>query len=202
MKHLFIIILSILPFCKVFSQVSHVELYPQIPEGFNAALFDLLKSYPARVLKMGVGQYYGQVTGKGSIYGYGKFFTDNDGEAIGFFRNGALIFGIKRGSELARIGTDEHFAVYDLASGKLMSVYKGEEQFVVQEDEHPERTFVQFSYENGARYVGEAIGQNRDGYGTYYFPNGDYYFGRYSNNQAVGHGALFKTDNHIILQEW
>ena len=35
-----------------------------------------------------------------------------------------------------------------------------------------------------------------------YYSNGNYYYGRYKNNERLGFGAMFFTNNTITIQYW
>jgi hypothetical protein len=50
--------------------------------------------------------------------------------------------------------------------------------------------------------VGETVDGKRSGYGIYYYSNGNYYYGKYLNDERKGHGAMFRTDSSIALQCW
>lgn len=44
---------------------------------------------------------------------------------------------------------------------------------------------VVFSYSDGSRYEGDAKDGKRSGYGKLYLANGDYYYGKFENNELV-----------------
>ena len=154
------------------------------------------------MLKSAYGQYFGQITIKGDIYGFGTFFTDQDGEVYGQFRNGDFIVGIKMGGHLAKVGTADHYTAYDLYTSEPLYVAVNGQRVSLGAANRKAWRFVQMNYRNGDKYVGEAVDGRRDGYGIYYYANGDYTYGRYSDNAPTGYGALFKTNGRIVIQCW
>lgn len=188
--------------CNATAQIMTVERYANIPDEYNGVFLDHVKDYAGGVVKSAYGQYFGQITREAEIYGYGTFFTDHDGEAIGQFRNGNLIFGIKMNNEIAKVGSETEYIVYDLRSGDPISIVKNGVKYNPNSDFVRKYKFQSLTYKNGDKYVGETVYGKRDGYGTYHYKDGNYYYGRYVNNKRHGYGALFKTDNTIAIQFW
>lgn len=184
------------------AQMMNAEKYPVIPDDFNGAFIDLVKEYPANVVKSAYGQYYGQLTIGGDIYGYGTFYTDADGIIMGQFRNGRCIFGIKMGSQTVEVGTETHYIKYDLSTGDPIYIIKDSLKYLPSADFIKKYRFESLTYQNGDRYVGETVDGKREGYGAYYYTNGNYYYGQYRNNLRHGYGAMFRTENRITLQYW
>ena len=202
MKHLILLLL-----CLCFSivgkaQFMKLEHYPQIPVEYDGAFVDCVKGFVTKVLPSAYGQYFGQVTITGDIYGYGAFFTDQDGEVTGQFRNGTCFFGIRIGSQTAKVGTEDHYIVYDLRTGDPLHVIKGDSKFTLPADYKEKYRFESFTYSNGDKYVGETVDGKRHGYGLYYYVNGNYYYGRYKENLQYGYGAMFRTDSRIVIMDW
>ena len=50
--------------------------------------------------------------------------------------------------------------------------------------------------------MGETVNGKREGVGLYYYNNGNYYYGRYKNNDRQGFGAMFYTNNTLTIQYW
>lgn len=184
------------------AQFMKLEHYPQIPVEYDGAFVDCVKGYVTKVLPSAYGQYFGQVTIKGDIYGYGAFFTDQDGEVTGQFRNGACFFGIRLGSQTVKVGTESHYIVYDLRTGDPLYVIKGDSKFTLPADYKEKYRFESLVYANGDKYVGETVDGKRHGYGLYYYANGNYYYGRYRDNAQYGYGAMFSTDSRIVIMDW
>lgn len=65
---------------------------------------------------------------------------------------------------------------------------------------------VALSYGNGDRYVGQVrVGdgqQQRDGYGTYYWKNGDSYTGSWSENNKHGQGTFAWVNGDRFVGTW
>ncbi len=203
-RNVFLAILSVLMACSLTmqAQFSKLDKYPMVPSDYNGAFFDCVSGYVAGVAKSMYGQYFGQITQGGDIYGYGTFYTDQDGEIIGQYRKGNLIFGIKMGSQTAKVGAEEHYIAYDLHTGDPLYIIKEGQKYLLPADYKDTYRFESLTYKNGDKYVGETVNGKREGYGIYYYANGNYYYGSYKNNERKGYGALFKTDNKITLQYW
>ncbi len=184
------------------AQVMALERYPLIPEEYNGVFLDAVKNNISGVMKSAFGQYFGQLTPESEIYGYGTYYTNSDGEVIGQFRNGNLVFGIRMNNETARVGTLSDFITYDLHSGDPIYIIRDSLRYLPTTDYQETHRFVSLTYQNGDRYVGEIVNGKRDGYGIYYYAEGNYYYGQYKDNRRRGYGALFRTDNSISLQFW
>ncbi len=179
-----------------------LEHYPQIPLDFDGVFVDCVKGYAAKVQQSAYGQYFGQITMDGVIYGYGSFYTDQDGEVIGQFRHGKCVFGIRLGSQTVRVGAEDHYIVYDLRTGDPLHVIKGDTKYNLTSEYKKTHRFESLIYANGDKYVGETVDGKREGYGLYYYTNGNYYYGRYRDNRQYGYGAMFKTDSRIMIVDW
>lgn len=186
----------------VVAQTMKLEHYPQIPIEYDGVFVDCVKGYVTKVLPSAYGQYFGQVTMTGDIYGYGAFYTDQDGEVIGQFRNGTCFFGIRLGSQTARVGAEQHYIVYDLRTGDPLHVICGDTKIALTAEYKERCRFESLVYSNGDKYVGETVDGKRHGYGLYYYANGNYYYGRYRNNEQYGYGAMFRTDSRIFIMDW
>lgn len=202
-NHVLALLLTLFIFsAKANAQFDRLEKYPNVPADYNGAFMDCVSGYVSGVVKSIYGQYFGQITREGDIYGYGTFYTDQDGEVFGQFRKGNLIFGIKMGSQTAKVGSSDHFIAYDLYTGDALYIQKNGKRYELSADFKDNNHFVAINYKNGDKYIGETVKGQRDGYGIYYYTNGNYYYGQYKNNNRDGYGAMFKTDNNITLQFW
>ena len=200
---LFCIFQSALFVNSISAQFVRLERYPDIPVEFEAAFVDQVSGYVSGVVKSLYGQYFGQMTPQGNVYGYGYYMTDLDGEVYGLYRNGDLAFGIKRGSEVAKVGTNEHYVAYDLNTGLPIYIMKDNQKYNPSPDMREKYKFMVLSYANGDKYVGESYQNKREGYGLYFYANGDFYYGHYKDNKQVGYGALFRREqNNIAIQYW
>lgn len=95
--------LAVLFSMNMHAQFVRLEKYPTIPVEYEAAFVDQVTNYVSGVVKSLYGQYFGQLSPEGNIYGYGSFYTDMDGEVYGLYRNGDLAFGIKKGADIAKV---------------------------------------------------------------------------------------------------
>ena len=205
-KYTTIILLCIMQMILVGSvraQFVRLEKYPTIPVEYEAAFVDQVSKYVSGVTKSLYGQYFGQMTPEGNVYGYGTFYTDLDGDIYGLFRNGDLAFGIKKGLEVAKVGTNEHYIAYDLNTGLPSYIMKDNTKYNPSPEIRENNKFLVFTYPNGDKYVGETTQNRRNGYGLYFYANGDYYYGRYKDNKQVGYGAMFRQEKqNIVIQYW
>lgn len=186
----------------VCAQTVPLDRYPQIPEPLETVFIDHVSGFVGSVQPSSYGQYFGQVNESGELYGFGTFYTDGDSQVFGQFSHGQFIIGIKMTDRTARVGTDDHYISYDLATGQAQYIMHEGDPKKPLDTNKGRWKFLKVIYPKGAQYVGEMIGGKRDGYGIYYYRDGDYYFGRFKDNKPVGVGALFKTDGRIILESW
>ncbi|MBO4565514.1 MAG: hypothetical protein J5720_08770 [Bacteroidaceae bacterium] len=200
---LIIAVCSVLLPLDVHAQFVRLEKYPDIPVEFEAAFVDQVTNYVSGVVKSLYGQYFGQLSPEGNIYGYGSFYTDMDGEVYGLYRNGDLAFGIKKGAEIAKVGTNEHYVAYDLRTGYPVYIMKNNQKYNPSTDMREKNKFMVMTYPNGDKYVGETCDNKREGYGLYFYSNGNFYYGKYKDNKQFGYGALFKQENNnVTIQYW
>lgn len=185
------------------AQFVKLDKYPTIPAEYEAAFLDQVSHHVAGVVKSMYGQYFGQLSPEGNIYGFGSFFTSQDGEAYGLYRNGDLAFGIKKGVDIAKVGTNEHYIAYDLTTGYPIYIMKDNQKYNPSTEMREQNRFLVLKYANGDQYVGESTDNKREGYGLYFYANGDFYYGRFKDNARCGFGAMFKQEsNTLIIQGW
>lgn len=199
---IFLMVLALCFSSLLRAQFMKLEHYPQVPVEYDGVFVDCVKGYAAKVMPSVYGQYFGQITMEGEIYGYGAFFTDQDGEVVGQFRHGTCFFGIRMGSQTVKVGSEDHYIVYDLRTGDPLHVIKGEFKHTLPADYKDTYRFESMTYANGDKYVGETVDGKRHGYGIYYYANGNYYWGRYKDNKQYGYGAMFRTDNRVVIMDW
>ena len=184
------------------AQFARLDKYPQIPSQYDAAFVDYVKGFASGIAKTSYGQYFGQITRDKNIYGFGAYYTDQDGVVYGQYRLGNFLFGIKMGVSTAKVGSNEHYICYDLTTGDPLYIMKDGGKYSLPADYGKTYRFESLNYQNGDRYVGETVDGKRDGVGIYYYANGNYYYGRYKNNERLGFGAMFFTNNSITIQYW
>ena len=185
------------------AQFVRLDKYPTIPIEYEAAFVDQVSGYVSGVVSSLYGQYFGQLSPDGNIYGYGSFFTTQDGEVYGLYRNGDLAFGIKKGAEVAKVGTNDHYTAYDLRTGYPIYIMKDNQKYSPSTEMREQNRFLVLKYANGDQYVGESTDSKRDGFGLYFYANGNFYYGHYKDGKQQGYGAMFKqADNTVTIQYW
>lgn len=202
MKRILLFTIMLAGTLSVKAQFTKLDRHPVIPVEYDAVFVDHVRNFVGGVIRSSYGQFFGQITPQGELTGYGTFYTDRDGEIVGQFYNGQLIVGIKQGNDIVKVGTETHYAVYDLRTAELLYIMKDGEKYLPDADHKEAWKYGQLKYANGGKYVGELVNGKRDGFGIYYYADGDHYFGRYSDNRPVGYGAMFKTDNSVVIQKW
>lgn len=197
---LYLALMMSVPAC---AQFVRLDKYPAIPIEYEAAFVDQVSGYVSGVVSSMYGQYFGQLSPDGNIYGYGSFFTSRDGEVYGLYRNGDLAFGIKKGNDVAKVGTNDHYTAYDLHTGYPIYIMKDNQKYAPSSDMKVKNRFMVLKYANGDQYVGESTDNKRDGFGLYFYSNGNFYYGHYKDGKQQGYGALFKqADNTVTIQYW
>ena len=199
---LFFLLISCLSVGSASAQFARLDKYPQIPSQYDAAFVDYVKDFASGVAKSSYGQYFGQITRERNVYGFGAYYTDNDGVIYGQYRLGNFLFGIKMGTQVAKVGSNDHYICYDLTTGDPLYIMKDGGKYSLPADYGKTYRFESLTYQNGDKYVGETVNGKRDGLGLYYYNNGNYYNGKYKDNERRGFGAMFFTNNTITIQYW
>lgn len=185
------------------AQQVKLDKYPSIPEGLMAVFCDYCHPFHSGIAKAnrgGRGQYIGQLTPDNNIYGFGQYIADNETSITGMFRMATLIFGIKMGTHIVKVGSDTHYISYDLTTGEPLSIMKDGEVITIPDEARKVYKFMSLSFKSGDRYVGETVNGKREGYGLYHYKDGAFFFGHYHEDEPYGYGALFRTDGVIKIQ--
>ena len=110
---------------------------------------------------------------------------------------------------IAKVGGENHYVVYDLATGNIIRLFsrEGNARLVyplVPTEENPVSpySFKKETYDNGDIYVGEFYNGKRHGYGVCYFANGDIWYGRYEDGYRNGYGMLVTPDHRVSYGKW
>lgn len=186
-----------------------IKFYPEMSDPLQAVFCDYVNAEAeVRLLSSNSGMYVGNFINN-RVYGWGRFVAENGSESYGQYRNGLHFFGITLTAETARVGSEEHFVEYDLATGNILRVKTHEGNLRLSapyvptpENPTPLYSFKMIKYENGDSYCGEVRDGRRHGYGLYFWANGDVWYGKYENGYRQGYGALYKTDNQIFSGKW
>lgn len=186
-----------------------IELYPVMSDPLQAVFCDYATNEgEVKYISSLDGQYVGNLINN-KIYGWGYFLANNGQQTFGQYRNGRHFFGITITMETARVGSEEHFVEYDLASGYILRVSTPEGNLrltapyvATAENPVPRYTFKKVVYDNGDTYYGEMLDGRRHGYGIYYWADGDFWYGKYENGYRQGYGALYKTNHKVYSGKW
>lgn len=192
----------------VYAQES-VKLYDEMCDPLQAVFCDYVRNESSQnFLSSGTGQYTGTLI-DGKIYGWGFFLAADGTRSFGQFRNGKNIFGISITDRIAKVGGENHYVVYDLATGNIIRLFsrEGNARLVyplVPTEENPVSpySFKKEAYDNGDVYVGEFYNGKRHGYGICYCANGDIWYGRYEDGYRNGYGMLLTPDHRISYGKW
>lgn len=201
---LFMIVVSA---AKVDAQ-HEVMRYPYMSDVLQQVYCDYVSSEAeTRYISSKYGQYVGQLIDH-VIYGWGYYLANNGAQTFGQFRKGKHMFGIMITDDIVRVGSNEHYTEYDLASGEIVRVHTVEGNvdipacYTEKRDGKPLYGFYKITYSNGDVYCGETYCGRCHGYGVYYWANGDFWYGEYSNGYRQGYGVLFKPDHKIFYGKW
>lgn len=191
------------------SAQEQVKLYDEMCDPLQAVFCDYVKNESSQnFLSSSTGQYTGTII-DGKIYGWGFILAADGTRSFGQFRNGKNIFGISITDKIAKVGGENHYVIYDLATGNILRLYskEGNARLVyplVPSEEHPVSpySFKKETYANGDVYIGEFYNGKRHGYGVYYWANGEIWYGRYEGGYRNGYGMLINPDHRIFYGKW
>ena len=205
-KKILYILFLVIP-SALFAQ-DKVAFYPEMCDLLQAVFCDYAsREGEVKYLSGRDGQYIGNFINY-KIYGWGYFLADNGSQTFGQFRDGKHIFGITLTDKMARVGSEEHFVEYDIATGNILRVHTVDGDlpltapYIATPGAPSPYTFRRVRYENGDAYYGEMCNGRRHGYGVYYWSNGDFWYGKYENGYRQGYGVLFKPDRRIYFGKW
>ena len=191
----------------VFAQEG-IKFYPEMCDPLQEVFCDYVeREGEVKYISSRDGQYIGNLINH-NIYGWGYFLANNGAQTFGQYRNGKHIFGITLTDKMARVGSEEHFVEYDVATGNILRVHTVDGDlrlsapYVPSAGASAEYTFKRVRYENGDAYYGEMYNGRRHGYGVYYWANGDFWYGKYENGYRQGYGVLVKPDRRIYYGKW
>ncbi len=203
MKHR-ALLLMILCICTLnaSAQRTPFEKY-EIPSGnLVEVLLDHIGKYPCHIITNGPDEYFGQTAPDGNIYGFGRFMRQDGTQIFGIFRNGKLLHGITLTQNAATVGNRQFYSSYNLSSGVLDFVFQAGQQHLYDTKMLTDYRFMNYTYNNGDRYIGETYQGKRHGLGLYYYANGSVWFGQYDSNIRKGFGCLFTTENDMTIGLW
>lgn len=186
-----------------------VKLYDDMCDPLQAVFCDYVRecSQTSHIANA-AGEYVGTLIDH-KFYGWGLFLSSAGIQSYGQYRGGKLLFGLLINSEVARVGSDEHYVMYDLATGGIMRLHTNEGNLplayplVTSPGGEPSPySFKKETYRNGDVYIGEFYNGRRHGYGVYHWANGDLWYGNYRGGYRDGYGMLVKPDRHVYYGKW
>lgn len=186
-----------------------VKLYDDMCDPLQAVFCDYVRecSQTSHIANA-AGEYVGTLIDH-KFYGWGLFLSSAGIQSYGQYRGGKLLFGLLINSEVARVGSDEHYVMYDLATGEIIRLHTNEGNLplcyplVASPDGEPSPySFKKETYRNGDVYIGEFYNGRRHGYGVYRWMNGDLWYGCYRGGYRDGYGMLVKPDRHVYYGKW
>ena len=100
-----------------------VTLYDDMCDPLQAVFCDYVRecSQTNRIANAG-GEYVGTLIGH-KFYGWGLFVSSSGIRSYGQYRDGKLLFGLLINSDVARVGSDGHYVMYDLVTGGIMLLF-------------------------------------------------------------------------------
>lgn len=188
---------------------AQVKLYDEMCDPLQAVFCDYVDNESSQnFFSTPAGQYVGTII-DGKIYGWGFILATNGTRSFGQFRNGKNIFGISLTDNIAKVGGEKHFVVYNLENGEITRLHTQEGDIPLKyplvaskEGEPSPYAFKKEVYANGDYYIGEFYKGKRHGYGIYYWANGNIWYGKYDGGYRNGYGMLINTDHRISYGKW
>ena len=186
-----------------------VKLYDERCDPLQAVFCDYVKaqSQTARISNA-AGEYIGTLIDY-KFYGWGLFVSSSGAKSYGQYRNGKLLFGLLLSGNVARVGSDERYVMYNIATGDIIRWHTVEGDMPLAyplvaspEGEPSPYTFRKEVCKNGDIYLGEFYNGRRHGYGIYLSANGDLWYGNYRDGYRDGYGMLVKADRRISYGRW
>lgn len=204
-----IVLLLICTIVLPFYAVAQVQLYDDMCDPLQAVFCDYVRNESSQnFLSAPDGQYTGTLI-DGKIYGWGFILAADGTRSFGQFRNGKNIFGLSINDKVAKVGSEKHYVLYDLATGEIARLYTKEgdmnlEYPLVSSEKEgvSPYSFKKERYANGDVYIGEFYKGKRHGYGVYYWKNGDIWYGKYEGGYRNGYGMLINADHRIFYGKW
>ncbi|MBQ2807673.1 MAG: hypothetical protein IJF06_01070 [Bacteroidaceae bacterium] len=204
-----IVLLLICTIVLPFYAVAQVQLYDDMCDPLQAVFCDYVRNESSQnFLSAPDGQYTGTLI-DGKIYGWGFILAADGTRSFGQFRNGKNIFGLSINDKVAKVGSEKHYVLYDLATGEIARLYTKEGDMNLEyplvsseKDGVSPYSFKKERYANGDVYIGEFYKGKRHGYGVYYWKNGDIWYGKYEGGYRNGYGMLINADHRIFYGKW
>lgn len=204
------IITIMLAFSSMAMQAQSVtRLYDEMCDPLQAVFCDYVRSASeTSYISNANGQYIGTLIDH-KLYGWGFYLSGNGAQSFGQYRNGKMIFGLVMTEDIAKVGGEENYVVYDLYTGNIITIHTAEGDlplvypYVPTKDEpHALYSFKKEKYANGDLFYGEFFEGRRHGYGVYCWANGDMWYGHYKDGYRNGYGMLIKPNRRVSYGKW
>lgn len=207
-KRFLIGIMAFFPLCMS-AQNATLKLYDEMCDQLQAVFCDYVGSVSdLRLISNEQGRYLGFMIDN-ALYGWGYYHSAKGTQSFGQYRKGELIFGLVLSDDVAKVGSEENYVVYDLYSGNIKRLHTAEGDvelaypYIPKENgESSLYSFKKETYANGDVFYGEFYHGRRHGYGVYCWTNGDIWYGRYKDGYRNGYGMLVKSGNMIYYGKW
>ena len=97
-----------------------VALYDEMCDPLQSVFCDYVRRHSKiSFISNTTGEYVGTLIDH-KFYGWGMFFSLSGIRSYGQYRDGKLLFGLLINNEVARVGSDGHHVMYDLATGEII----------------------------------------------------------------------------------
>lgn len=207
-KRVVIGILALLPFA-VGAQNASLGLYDEMCDPLQAVFCDYVgEMSETKLISNAQGSYLGTMIDN-SLYGWGYYQSSTGAHSFGQYRKGKMIFGLSVSDDIAKVGGDENYVVYDLYTGNIIRLHTNEGDvklaYPYVSDAGASSSpyaFKKETYSNGDVFYGEFYNGRRHGYGVYCWANGDKWYGRYKDGYRNGYGMLVKSGKMIYYGKW
>ncbi len=208
MKRFVIAMLALLPF-GMSAQLRPSLLYDEMCDPLQSVFCDYIDdAAETRYISNDKGQYVGTLVDN-ALYGWGFYLSSSGAQSFGQYRNNKMIFGLVMSDEIAKVGGEENYVVYDLRTGEIKRLHTNEGDVPLvypfaPSDSEPVSpySFKKEVYSNGDVYYGEFYEGRRHGYGVYCWANGDMWYGRYRDGYRNGYGMLVKPSRMVYYGKW
>ena len=186
-----------------------VKLYDDMCDPLQMVFCDYVRNESqTNYISNASGEYIGTLIDY-KFYGWGLFRSSTGIESYGQYRNGKLLFGLLINSDVVRVGSDEHYVIYDLSTGNIIRLHTIEGDMPLEfplatsaDGELSPYAFKKETYKNGDVYFGEFYKGRRHGYGVYQWADGDLWYGNYRGGYRDGYGMLVKPDHRVYYGKW
>jgi hypothetical protein len=187
----------------------NVKLYDEMCDPLQAVFCDYVRAQSqTNYISNVAGEYVGTLIDY-KFYGWGLFLSSTGIQSYGQYRSGKLLFGLLINSDVVRVGSDDHYVIYDLSTGDIMRLHTKDGDMPLEfplaasaDGEPSPYSFKKETYKNGDVYFGEFYNGRRHGYGVYQWADGDLWYGCYRGGYRDGYGMLVKPDRHVYYGKW